>query len=101
MQHPGDGRAANIMAYLAAISLAGVAAYFSVGGMAEIFAGATVAVMVLAGTMEATKLVIAGWLARHWRSAGVLLRAVLITLVAGLALINGAGVYGRLTEAHL
>jgi uncharacterized coiled-coil protein SlyX len=69
--------------------------------MAEIFAGATVAVMVLAGTMEATKLVVAGWLARHWRTTGGLLRVVLVTLVAGLALINGAGVYGRLVEAHV
>jgi hypothetical protein len=51
--------------------------------------------------MEATKLVITGWLDRHWRSTGALLRTVLIALVSGLALINGAGVYGRLVEAHL
>jgi hypothetical protein len=93
--------AANLAAYLAAVSLAGVAAYFSVGGMAEIFAGATVAVMVLAATMEAAKLVIAGWLARHWQFTGWRLRTVLIVLVAGLALINAAGVYGRLVEAHV
>lgn len=58
------------MAYLAAVSLAGVAAYFSVSGMAEIFAGATLAVIVLAGVMEATKLVIAGWRARQWHYTG-------------------------------
>jgi hypothetical protein len=56
---------------------------------------------VLAGTMEATKLVTAGWLARNWRSTGALLRLVLIVLVTGLAAINAAGVYGRLVEAHL
>jgi hypothetical protein len=98
---PGDGRLANLTAYGAAGTLAMVAAYFSVSGMTEIFPGAPGAVIALAGTMEATKLVTAGWLARHWRSTGGLLRAVLITLVTGLAAINAAGVYGRLVEAHV
>jgi hypothetical protein len=96
-----DGRLANFTAYGAAGALAAVAAYFSVSGMTEIFPGAPGAVIALAGTMEATKLVTAGWLARHWRSTGGLLRAVLITLVTGLAAINAAGVYGRLVEAHV
>jgi len=96
-----DSRFANLTAYLAAATLAAVAAYFSVSGMEEIFPGAPVAIIALAGTMEATKLVTAGWLARHWRSTGALLRAVLIVLVTGLAAINAAGVYGRLVEAHV
>jgi hypothetical protein len=98
---PRDGRLANVVAYVAAGSLATVAAYFSVSGMTEMFPGAPGAIMALAGTMEATKLITAGWLARHWRSTGGVLRAVLITLVAGLATINAAGVYGRLVEAHV
>jgi hypothetical protein len=96
-----DGRLANFTAYGAAGALAAVAAYFSVSGMTEIFPGAPGAVVALAGTMEATKLVTAGWLARHWRSTGATLRAVLIAMVTGLAAINAAGVYGRLVEAHV
>ncbi|MET0676249.1 MAG: hypothetical protein ABW175_10660 [Bradyrhizobium sp.] len=88
-------------ALLAALALAAVAAYFSVAGMAEIFPGDPVAVMVLAGTMEAGKLVIAGWLAAHWRRTGWRLRMVMVSLVAGLALINAAGVFGKLVEAHV
>jgi hypothetical protein len=98
---PPDGRLASFTAYGAAGALAAVAAYFSVSGMTEIFPGAPGAVIALAGTMEATKLVTTGWLARHWRSTGGLLRVVLITLIAGLAAINAAGVYGRLVEAHV
>ena len=98
---PPDSKLANLTAYLAAATLAAVAAYFSVSGMEEIFPGAPVAIIALAGTMEATKLITAGWLARHWRSTGVALRVVLIMLVTGLAAINAAGVYGRLVEAHL
>ncbi len=86
---------------VAALALATVAAYFSVAGMAEIFPGDPVAVMVLAATMEAGKLVIAGWLAAHWGRTNWKMRFVMVALVAGLALINAAGVFGKLVEAHV
>ncbi|WOH53506.1 hypothetical protein [Bradyrhizobium sp. sBnM-33] len=89
------------IALVAAFALATVAAYFSVAGMAEIFPGDPVAVMVLAATMEAGKLVIAGWLAAHWRRTNWKMRSVMVALVAGLALINAAGVFGKLVEAHV
>ncbi len=94
-------RTSRAFALLAALALATVAAYFSVTGMAEIFPGAPVAVMVFAATMEAGKLVIAGWLAAHWRRVGWSMRFVMVTLVAGLALINAVGVFGKLVEAHV
>jgi hypothetical protein len=55
----------------------------------------------MAATMEAAKVITAGWLARHWRSTSWLLRVVLVALVVGLAIVNAAGVYGRLVEAHV
>jgi hypothetical protein len=50
----------NAFALVAAGALAGVAAYFSVPGMTEVFPGAPVAVTAFAGSMEAGKLIIAG-----------------------------------------
>src|SRR3979490_3255728 len=94
-------RASGAFALGAALALATVAAYFSVTGMAEIFPGAPVAVLVLAATMEAGKLVVAGWLAAHWRRVGWKMRSVMVALVDGLALINAAGVFGKLVEAHV
>jgi hypothetical protein len=94
-------RTSGALALVAAVALAAVAAYFSVTGMAEIFPGAPVAVMVLAATMEAGKLVMAGWLAAHWRQVGWKMRSVMVALVAGLALINAAGVFGKLVETHV
>jgi cell division protein FtsB len=94
-------RTSRAFAITAALALASVAAYFSVAGMAEIFPGAPVAVMVLAATMEAGKLVIAGWLAAHWLRVSWKMRTVMVALVAGLALINAAGVFGKLVEAHV
>jgi hypothetical protein len=98
---PERARTSRAFALVAALALATVAAYFSVAGMAEIFPGDPLAVMVLAGTMEAGKLVIAGWLAAHWRLTNWKMRTVLVALVAGLALINAAGVFGKLVEAHV
>ncbi|MEH2532399.1 hypothetical protein V1274_003408 [Bradyrhizobium sp. AZCC 1614] len=98
---PRSERTSRTFAIAAALALATVAAYFSVAGMAEIFPGDPVAVMVLAATMEAGKLVIAGWLAAHWRRTNWKMRSVMVALVAGLALINAAGVFGKLVEAHV
>ena len=98
---PERARTSRAFALVAALALATVAAYFSVAGMAEIFPGDPVAVMVLAATMEAGKLVIAGWLAAHWRRTNWKMRSVMVALVAGLALINAAGVFGKLVEAHV
>jgi hypothetical protein len=94
-------RTSRTFAVMAALALATVAAYFSVAGMAEIFPGDPVGVMVLAATMEAGKLVIAGWLAAHWRQTSWKMRSVMVALVTGLALINAAGVFGKLVEAHV
>jgi hypothetical protein len=91
----------DAIAYLAAVSLAVVTASFSVGGMTEMFPGYADGVMVLAATMEATKLVAVGWLTRNWLSTGLVLRAVLIVPIASFAAINAAGLYGRLVEAHV
>ena len=91
----------DVAAYIAAISLAGVAAYLSISGLVVLFPGAPAAVAAMAATMETAKLIAAGWLGRHWRSTSWSLRVVLIALVVGLAIVNAVGVYGRLVEAHV
>jgi hypothetical protein len=91
----------DVLAYLVAISLTATAAYFSIQGMIVLFPGAPTAIIVMGVAMEAAKLVTVAFLARQWRRFGVLSRAVLIVLVAGLAAINSAGVYSQLVAAHL
>jgi hypothetical protein len=90
----------NVLAYVVAVALAGIAAYFSIRGMIVLFPGAPTAIVVMGVVMEAAKLVTVAFLAHQWRLLGGLSRAVLITLVAGLAAINAAGVYSQLVAAH-
>ena len=91
----------DVLAYAVAISLAGTAAYFSIGGMIVLFPGAPTSIVIMGVAMEAAKLVTVAFLARQWRQIALLSRAVLVTLVAGLAAINAAGVYSQLVAAHL
>jgi hypothetical protein len=90
----------NVLAYVVAVALAGIAAYFSIRGMIVLFPGAPAAIVVMGVAMEAAKLVTVAFLAHQWRLLGGLSRAVLVTLVAGLAAINAAGVYSQLVAAH-
>jgi hypothetical protein len=95
------GAAVDMAAYTAAVALAGAAAFFSVKGMVTLFPGAPLAIVGMAATMESAKLITAGWLARRWRSTAWVWRGILVALVAGLALINAAGVYAQLVSAHV
>ncbi len=98
---PSRRHGADVLAYAAAIALAGAAASFSIRGMVVLFPGAPVSVICMALAMEVAKLVTAGWLARSWRTTAWLWRAVLVVLVFGLAVINAAGVYAQLVAAHV
>jgi hypothetical protein len=93
--------AVDVAAYVAAIALAGAAAWFSIRGMVVLFPGAPLSVIGMAVALEVAKLVTAEWLARRWRSTAWLWRLVLVTLVAGLAVINAAGVASQLVAAHV
>jgi hypothetical protein len=81
--------------------LAGAAARFSIRGVVVLFPGSLLSVISMACAMESAKLVTAGWLARRWRAIAWVWRLVLPALVAGLALINAAGVYAQLVAAHV
>jgi hypothetical protein len=93
--------APDVAAYIAAIALASAAAWFSIRGMVVLFPGSPISVIGMAVAMEGAKLVTAGWLARRWRSTAWIWRLILVVLVAGLALINAAGVYAQLVAAHM
>jgi hypothetical protein len=93
--------AIDALAYGSAIALAGTAAWFSIRGMVVLFPGAPMSVVAMAIAMEGSKLVTAGWLASRWRVTSWVWRFVLMALIAGLALINAAGVASQLVAAHV
>jgi hypothetical protein len=91
----------DVTAYVAAVALAGAAAWFSVNGMVKLFPGSPQSVVAMAVSMEVAKLVTAGWLARSWRATAWIWRLALMAFIFGLAVINAAGVYAQLVAAHV
>ena len=84
---------------LAAVIVAGCAAYFSVTGLGVLFAGATTSVMVMAGSLEFAKLVAATYLKQQWDVLKGFNKWYLAISVAILMLITSAGIFGYLSNA--
>tara|TARA_A200000159_G_scaffold163571_1_gene190250 strand:+ start:134 stop:1174 length:1041 start_codon:yes stop_codon:yes gene_type:complete len=81
------------------LALAGSAAYYSVFGLSSLFAGARFEVIIMAGALEFSKLIIASYLHNHWSKAGWM-KWYLTLAVGVLMIITSAGIYGFLTSAY-
>lgn len=90
----------NYLAFTTSIAVASIAAYFSVVGLATMFAGAKVGVMVMAGTLEFAKLVTAAYLHVVWDRLNYM-KYYLVTSVIILMAITSLGIFGYLSRAHL
>lgn len=86
---------------LTALGLSGIAAYYSVIGLAQIFPGSFWAVIIMGSILEASKLVTVSWLYRNWKECPVLIRTYLSIAVVILMLITSMGIFGFLSKAHL
>lgn len=83
-----------------ALAVAGCAAYFSVWGLSQLFAGASVAVIIMASVLEVGKLVVTTALHTYWDKLSKPLRVYLSISVVILMLITSAGIYGFLSNAY-
>ena len=85
---------------LTALSVSGSAAFYSVSGLSKLFAGATLEVIIMAGSLEVAKLVIASLLYQYWDTINKLLRTYLSIAAVVLVLITSMGIYGFLSAAY-
>ena len=85
---------------LAALLIAGSAAYFSVFGLSKLFAGAASSIIIMAGSLEFGKLVSASFLYRYWDITNRWLKIYLLTGVITLVGITSAGIFGYLSNAY-
>ena len=85
---------------LSALSVSASAAFYSVSGLSKLFAGAAFAVILMAGSLEVAKLVIASLLYQYWNSINKLLRTYLTVAAVVLVLITSMGIYGFLSAAY-
>jgi hypothetical protein len=91
----------GLLTLLTSLTISSVAVYYSVSGLAAIFAGAYYPIIIMGAALEVGKLVTASWLHKNWTTAPKVLKAYLIISVVVLMLITSLGIFGFLSRAHI
>ena len=90
-----------LLTLITALSISAVAIYYSILGLAAIFAGAAIPIMVMGSVLEVGKLVTASWLYQNWKVAPRFIKAYLSIAVVVLMFITSMGIFGFLSKAHV
>ena len=91
----------GFITFLSALTISAVAIYYSVAGLAAIFAAAVVPIIIMGVSLEVGKLVTAVWLHRNWSRAVWWLKTYLAIAVFVLMFITSMGIFGYLSKAHI
>jgi len=91
----------GLITLLTALTISGIAAFYSIVGLTAIFAGAFWPIVIMGGALEAGKVVTALWLHYNWDEASYKLKAYLVPAVVILMLITSMGIFGFLSKSHL
>jgi len=89
-----------ILIALSALSISAAAAFYSVTGLAKLFAGAETAVIWMASSLEVAKLVVASLLYQYWKKVNWMLKLYLTLALIILMAITSAGIYGYLSSGY-
>lgn len=84
-----------------ALSISVVAAYYSIAGLATIFASAVISVIIMGTVLEIAKITTAVWLHINWNNTPFLMRTYLTTATIVLMFITSMGIFGFLSKAHI
>jgi len=84
---------------VSAFLLAGCAAFFSVKGIALLFAASFWSVAIMAGSLELAKLVTASYLYKYWKQINKTLKYYMFVATILLMAITSLGIFGFLSDA--
>jgi hypothetical protein len=84
-----------------ALALSSIAAWYSIIGLAAIFAGAVVPIIIMGGALELAKITTTVWLRKYWTRCAWIMKVYLVTAVVALALLTSMGIFGFLSKAHI
>ena len=89
-----------LLTLFSGLAISAVAIYYSVLGLASIFAAAVIPIVVMGTILELSKLVAAWWLKVNWDRAPFFLKSYMLVAVLVLMLITSMGIFGFLSRAH-
>ena len=82
------------------VGLISTAAYFSVFGIASMFAYNYIPAMIMGITLESGKIGVAVYLFRYWKLMTRLFKSILITFLVALMFITSVGIFGFLSQGY-
>ena len=86
---------------LTALGISLIAAYYSIVGLAAIFAASVIPVIVMGSALEVGKLVSVAYLHQKWKTIPFLLKSYLTFAIFLLMFITSMGIFGFLSKAHI
>ena len=90
----------SLLTLFVALSLSVIAAFYSIAGLAAIFAAAVIPIIIMGTVLEMAKIVVTLWLHEYWDRCRLLMRIYLVPAVFMLMLITSMGIFGFLSKAH-
>jgi hypothetical protein len=91
----------NYITLFIALAISGVAIFYSVAGLATIFAASVIPIVIMGSVLEVGKLITAVWLHRNWQKAVWWLKTYLTIAVIILMFITSMGIFGYLSKSHI
>tara|TARA_B100000242_G_scaffold93003_1_gene63274 strand:- start:7800 stop:9758 length:1959 start_codon:yes stop_codon:yes gene_type:complete len=90
-----------ILTLLVALSISAIAAYYSIVGLAAIFAAAVLPIILMGVVLEIGKITATVWLHTFWKKAPALTKIYLTSAVVILMFITSMGIFGFLSKSHI
>lgn len=87
--------------FLSAFALSASAAYYSIAGLVAIFSAAVMPIIIMGGTLEVAKLVVASWLYNNWKEIPLMMKTYFTIALIVLMTLTSMGIFGFLSKAHL
>lgn len=84
-----------------ALFISAVAAFYSIAGLAAIFAAAVTPIIIMGVALEIGKISATVWLHKYWHRVAIQFKIYLIPAILVLMLITSMGIFGFLSKAHM
>ena len=84
-----------------ALCLSVIAEFYSIAGLAAIFAGAPIPIIIMGVILGTAKLSITVWLHEFWEKVKLSMKIYLVSAVMILMFLTSMGIFGFLSKAHI
>jgi hypothetical protein len=84
-----------------ALFISAVAAFYSIAGLAAIFAAAVTPIIIMGLALEIGKIAATVWLHKYWKRVALQFKLYLVPAILVLMIITSMGIFGFLSKAHM